>query len=179
MSRSSLRDLDPRIREEVDAFIRADRGTIDDLVALIRGDGAEVSRSAAGRYVKRAREEFRAAQERAKLWMEAIRRNPDGDVAKMNIQLLATVAEQRLREYMDPAKAAEIDPEGLMLLAKALDHAARAERFIQDRDIKFKQQIEEQARREAADHAVAAAKKGGLSAAAADQIRREILGISA
>ena len=60
--RSSIARLPPTLREAVDAAI-ADGATIDEITALIRGEGGACSRSAVGRYVKNMRDLIRQQQE--------------------------------------------------------------------------------------------------------------------
>ena len=56
--RSSIARLPPELREAVDAAI-ADGATIDEIAALIRGEGGACSRSAVGRYTKNVRDLIR------------------------------------------------------------------------------------------------------------------------
>ena len=58
--RSSIKRLPPKLREAVDAAI-ADGATIDEIAALIRGEGGACSRSAVGRYTKNLRDLIRRA----------------------------------------------------------------------------------------------------------------------
>ena len=86
--RSSIARLPPELREAVDAAI-ADGATIDEIAALIRGEGGTCSRSAVGRYTKNVRDLIRQQQEADRaneMWVRALgertargrRRHPRG-----------------------------------------------------------------------------------------------------
>ena len=97
--RSSITQLDPRVREAVDAAIREGRATIDDLVVLIGSYGATASRSSVGRYVKNATAQlnrYREAQEVAKVWIGKLADDPQSDVGRLLAEMLRTVAFQQI-----------------------------------------------------------------------------------
>lgn len=180
--RSSVTRLPPEIKEAIDLAIREDRATIDEIVAAIRALGADVSRSAVGRYAKSARERmetYRQAREIAAVWAKRMEEQPNGDVAQLNLQLMSTLAFKVLSEIGEGGAEGEVTaaagPMDIMLLAKGLEHLAKAERHNLDRELKLRKEIAQQA----AERAVASAKRAGLSAEAAAEIRRDILGIAA
>src|SRR5437868_3267674 len=83
---SSITQLDPSIKEAVDTAIREGRLTIEQIVALIKDKGGDVSRSAAGRYVKNAKErmeDYRQAQQVAAVWVDKLGKEPEGDIGRM------------------------------------------------------------------------------------------------
>ena len=76
--RSSVARLPPELREAVDAAI-ADGATIDEITALIRGEGGACSRSAVGRYAKDMRDLIRQQQETDRgieMWVRALGERP-------------------------------------------------------------------------------------------------------
>ena len=76
--RSSVARLPPELREAVDAAI-ADGATIDEITALIRGEGGACSRSAVGRYTKNVRDLIRQQQETDRAneaWVRALGERP-------------------------------------------------------------------------------------------------------
>lgn len=122
--KSTIKQLDKRVREAVDAAIREDRATIDELVEIIEQHGGEASRSAVGRYVKRTRDamqHFRQAQALAKTWAEKIPEN--GDVAALSRQLLSTAAFRAAADLQDGEK---VEGKEVMLMARALKDIAAA-----------------------------------------------------
>jgi len=168
---SSIRRLDPRVREAIDRAIREERATIDEIVELIEQHGAAASRSAVGRYVKSAREQlqrFREAQEIAKVWAGKLSEDPDSDVGRLVSEMLRTVAFQQLGELGDDPDKRAMET---MLLAKALDHVARAEKQQLDTELRV--------RRELAKRAETMARKQGLSTEQAAALRQDLLGVVA
>jgi hypothetical protein len=128
--KSSIKELDPRIREAVDQAIREGRATIDDIVALIAQLGGEVSRSAVGRYKQRAEnqmQKYREAQEVAKVWIGKLQADPEGDIGRLLAEMLRTVAFQSIGD-MEAAS-----PMDMMLLAKALKDMAGADKLTAER----------------------------------------------
>lgn len=166
--KSSIKQLDPRIREAVDAAIREDRATIEGIVALIRELGGTASRSAVGRYKQAAEAQmarYREAQEVAKVWIGKLQTEPEGDVGRLLAEMLRTTAFSTLGD-MDAAS-----PQDLMFLGKALKDLASADKLTAERIMKVRQE----ATKEAAAVAVKEAKGAGLSDEAAETIRRKIL----
>jgi DNA-directed RNA polymerase specialized sigma54-like protein len=177
MKPSSIRKLPKQIRETVDAAIREGRASIDDIVDMIKGMGADVSRSAVGRYRKKAEEqfqEFREAQEMAKVWATKATEEPEGDVGILVGQLLRVVALQTV-EAMHVAKGDEeckpAKPMDVMLLAKGLEHLTKSDATRFALIVK----IREQTLIDAAKAASASAKKAGLTGDVIRQIEEEIL----
>lgn len=169
--KSSIQELDPRIREAVDQAIREGRATIDDIVALITQLGGEVSRSAVGRYKQRAEnqmQKYREAQEVAKVWIGKLQADPEGDIGRLLAEMLRTVAFQSIGD-MEAAS-----PMDMMLLAKALKDMAGADKLTAERILKVRQD----AAREAAEKVSAIGKAKGLSADTVAELRREILGVA-
>lgn len=115
--RSSVARLDPRIREAVDAAIREGRATIDDLVALIAAHGAEISRSAVGRYHKDfsdSLKRYREAQEVAGRWVAQFKADPDGDLGRLLAEMLKTLA------FTSMADRESADAKDIHFLARAI-----------------------------------------------------------
>lgn len=88
---SSVRRMDPRIREVIDGLIRQGNHTIDEIVVHLEDMGAGgLSRSAIGRYKKSAEEameSYRRAQEVSKVWVAEFGQEPESRVGKMAIEL--------------------------------------------------------------------------------------------
>lgn len=167
-AKSTVKQLDPRIRTEVDAAIRDGRATIDEIVALIRELGGEASRSAVGRYKKNAEAQmarYREAQEIAKVWVGKLQTDPEGDVGRLLAEMLRTTAFSTLGDI----EAAT--PEDLMFLAKALKDLASTDKLTADRILLVRRETA----KEAAAVAATEAKGAGLSDEAAEKIRRKIL----
>jgi hypothetical protein len=172
MSRkSSIKQLDPRIKAEVDAAIREDRATIDDIVAIVHALGGDASRSAVGRYKQRAEEQmkrYREAQEVAKVWIGKLQTDPEGDVGRLLAEMLRTTAFQTIGD-LDAGT-----PQDIMFLGKALKDLASADTLTANRIMV----VRREAAKEAAVVAVKEAKGAGLSDEAAEMIRKKILGVA-
>lgn len=169
--KSSIKTMDPRIREAVDAAIRDGRATIDEIVSIVRSLGGEASRSAVGRYKQRAEEQmqkYREAQEMAKVWIGQLQQNPDGDVGMLLSEMLKAVAFQSMGD-IDAAS-----PQDLMFLGKTLQSIAGTDKLTADRIIKVRQEMA----KEAADKVSAVGKSKGLSAETVAELRKEILGVA-
>lgn len=175
--KSSIEQLDPRIKEAVDRLVREGRATIDDIVEAIDALGGEASRSAVGRYVRNARaqmDRYRQAQEVAKVWVGKLEENPEGDVGRLLSEMLRTIAFQTMAGMGEDEELAP-NPGEIMFLAKAIKELASADKLSADRALK----IREQALRQAASQAEKIVRSKGMSAEAASEIRREILGVKA
>lgn len=173
--KSSIKQLDPRIREAVDGAIRDGRATIDELVDLIEQQGGEASRSAVGRYVRNATqqmEKFRQAKEIAKVWVGKIEEDPDGDMGRMLSEMLRTVAWQTIGNFDESESGASAGE--LMFVAKAIKELAQADKISADRELKIRQEVAKKAAATVEQAATAA----GYSADTIGVIKKEILGIA-
>jgi len=174
--KSSITQLDPRLREAVDGLIRDGRATLDDILlhlAQLNGGEAPVSRSALGRYAQRATEQmarYREAQEVAKVWVDKFESEPNGDVARLLPEMLRSVAFQTLGSMSERSEAA--DAEEVMLLAKAMKDLASADKLTSERILRIRQETLKLAAVEAASEA----KAQGLSDEGAEVIRKKVLG---
>ncbi len=121
--RSSIEQLPEPLQEEVNRLVRAG-WKIDDIVEQLRSLGATVSRSAMGRYAKSARESmqvYREAQEVAKVWIEKLESEPQGDVARLLPEMLRALSFNVLSQMGQGGDTAEpVKPMDVMLLAKAI-----------------------------------------------------------
>lgn len=174
--KSSITQLDPRIRDAVNDAVRDGRATIDEILVLIKSMGGEVSRSAVGRHVKKATEQmkrYRDAQEVAKVWIAKLTDEPEGDVGRLVAEMVKTVAFQQLADMGESDKKS--GPMDLMLLAKAMDHVSRSQKVDADRQLKIRKEVLDQAAKKTEE----VAKAKGLSADTVDLIKRQILGIGA
>lgn len=175
--RSTVAQLDPRIRESVDRAIREGRATIDDIVEKLDGLMGEdaPSRSAVGRYVKGAREQmqrYREAQEMAKIWVGKLEDDPNSDIGRLLSEMLRTVAFQQLATAGDDG--AEVSTKDVMFLAGAIKDLANADKVSMERELKIRSEVAKQA----AEKATEVAKRGGMSKEMVNNLRSELLGIA-
>ena len=120
VGRSSIKRLPPELREAVDAAI-ADGATIDEITALIRGEGGACSRSAVGRYTKNVRDLIRQQQETDRgieMWVRALGDRPEGRAGLILIETLRTMTLSTLAELSkreEPATPEELSRLSLVL----------------------------------------------------------------
>ena len=172
MSRkSTIKDLDPRIKSAVDEAIRDDRATINDIVAIIRELGGDASRSAVGRYKQKAESQmqrYREAQEVAKVWIGKLQTDPEGDVGRLLAEMLRTTAFQTIGDID------EATPQDIMFLGKALKDLASADTLTANRIMV----VRREAAKEAAVVFEKSAKANGVTPETIQAIRRDVLGMA-
>ncbi|WP_336958686.1 phage protein Gp27 family protein [Sphingobium aquiterrae] len=173
--RSSIDQLDPAIRLEVDAAIK--RGvTIDKIVDMLHSLGEDVSRSAVGRYSKHYAQ-FAARQRDMMSVAEAFGREfgaSDNSQGKLLIQLITSIA---ARAAMSRSDDDEIGAQELSYLARSVKDIVLAAKTDADRDAKIREEAAKEAMRKAASIAENAARSAGASEATIDIVKRRILGL--
>ena len=118
--RSSIARLPPTLREAVDAAI-ADGATIDEITALIRGEGGACSRSAVGRYTKNLRDLIRQQQETDRAneaWVRALGARAQGRAGLILIETLRSLTLSALADLSrreEPVSTAELARLALVL----------------------------------------------------------------
>ena len=189
MSRaSSVDQLPPEIRDEI-GRLRDGGATIDQIVAHLRGLGEVVSRSAMGRHLRGMEavgERLRRSRSVAEVLVRQLGDAPASRSAQMNIELLHTTI---LDLFMaggqgDPDVDAEGmaalsgNPEGVMMLAKALDHLTRASKSDVEFVAKIEARVAERTKKEAAAVVDQAVREKGLTAETANTIKARIFGVA-
>lgn len=176
--RSTITELPDALRDALDGLIRGGRHTIDELVdhlALLNDGEAPVSRSAVGRYKKSMEDQmqrYREAQQVARVWVDKLENEPEGDVARLLPEMMRLLAFQTIGTLNEEEDGAA--PKDVMMLAAAIKDLAGADKITTERIMKIRQE----AAKKAATEAVKAAKAGGLSDEAAEAIRQKILGVA-
>lgn len=179
--KSTVAVLPEEVVAEVNRLIR-DGCTIDEILRALAPLGiADVSRSAMGRYVKSAREsmeKYRQAQEVAKVWVDRMETEPNGDVARLMPEMLRALAFQTMSsmgESDDSTSAQE-----LMFLAKALKDVSSASKLNVDIELKMREvraQAHKDALAKAAKVVGETARAQGMDDAQADFWMKKVLGI--
>jgi len=176
--RSSI-EQDPRIKEAADEAIRSG-ATVDQILEALQGIGADVSRSAVGRYTFKVRStmaKLREAREVAKVWADKFGSEPDGDVGQLVGQVLHAVAFAQASHMADaePGQEDGPGPREVMFLAGALKDLASAGKINADRILK----VRKETATKAADEAVKVAKASGMTADTVAKLRAAVLGTAA
>ena len=175
--RSSI-EQDPRVKAAADEAIR-NGATIDQIVETLQVLGADVSRSAVGRYTFKTRAamaKLREVREVAKVWADKFGSEPDGDIGQLVGQVLHALAYQQATAMTDLEPGDEGGgPREIMFLAGALKDIASANKITADRILK----VRKETAAKAAAEVEKVAKSRGLSADAVAEIRSKILGVAA
>lgn len=177
--RSSI-EQDPRVKAAADEAIRAG-ATIDQIVEKLQELGADVSRSAVGRYTFKTRAamaKLREVREVAKVWADKFGSEPDGDIGQLVGQVLQALAYQQATQMADTEEAiAEgAGPREVMFLAGALKDIASAQKISADRILKVRK---ETAAKAAAEVEKVARQVGGMTADTVAKLRAAVLGTAA
>jgi hypothetical protein len=176
-NRSSIERLDPDIVAEVSRLIKGGR-TIDEITTHLRGMDQDVSRSAVGRYVKSARkamEDYQKAQEVAKVWVDRLEAEPNGDVARLLPQMLQAVAFKTIEGMTEGEEV--VSPGDIMFMGKALQSIAGSSKTLMDIELKMRQVREDERRRlhaEQSEKLDAMNTAGGITAETKAAIRQAL-----
>ena len=176
--RSSIDRLPPPLRDAVQAALKQGL-TIDEIVDMLSEEGAEVSRSAVGRYTKNYREMAERQRDMSSVAKAFASEFGDADNSqqKLLIQMFTSVMTQAvlpLASGEDP----EIDPRDMHFLARSIKDIASAAKTDTDREAKIRDEERKTARAEAAKVAEQAARGAGATPETIDAIKRELLGIA-
>ena len=179
-------ELDPDLREELDARIADGRLTIDALRGWLAQHGHDdISRSGVARYVASKEDVFaRLRESRAIAEAMRLQLGPDGEESSRNAQLVemlqALLHSGMMRLIADPE--AEVGPGDLAKLAKAIQSASSAQKLDVERRLKDAQmRAANEAAQAALEKAAAAVKTAaiakGVSQETVDQIYHAVLGV--
>lgn len=173
--KSSISRLPPELLDQLHEGIRSGQYTIDELVEQLQARGADVKRSAVGRYKKQMQErlgKYRDAQEVARVWVRKFGEQPDSQTGQLLAEMLKSIAFFQLANQ-DPDEGA--DPGHIALLARAFKDLSAAQRsdfdYRQRLDAAWRQKLEE--RTEAAEKAV---RKAGVTPEGVARMREILLG---
>ncbi|MDO9499025.1 DUF3486 family protein [Falsiroseomonas sp.] len=186
---SKIDRLGPEVRDAIGRLL--DEGsTLDEILGHLEGMSVEVSRSSLGRYSKRlatAGEKLRRSRSVAEALVRKYGDQPESKAARLNIELLHGVildlfmADDGDEEGSDAAGRAALkgNPQGAMMLAKALEHLTKASRH----DVEFIERAEKRAAAKATQDAAAVVEKvgkaKGLTAETLSAIKEGIFGVKA
>lgn len=188
---SSIDQLPEEIRVEI-GRLRGLGCTIDQILDHLRGllDRAP-SRSALGRHIKgmdQVAERLRQSRQVAEALVRELGDAPESRTARLNIELLHTAIMDLFMKAADgEAEGVDADgraalagnPEGVQLLAKALDHLGRASRSNVEFLLAAERRAAERAKREAATAVEAVGKERGISAETIHALKAGVFGVRA
>ena len=187
---SSIDALDTKIQAEI-GRLRLQGCTIDAIVEHLRQmhGVTTVSRSAMGRHVKgleRIAEQIRRSREVATALVQQLGDAPESETARLNIEIMhSAILDLKMRvadgEDVDKGGAAALagNPEGIMLLSKAIDHLSKATKTNADFVAQVEKRAAERAKTDAAEAVAKVTKARGVSAETSLAIRAAIFGVEA
>lgn len=175
--RGTLDSAPSAIVAEFNRLVRAG-WTIDAIRQAMADLGQPISHGAAGRAVKKAREQIEAlreSQEIAGMWVQQLGENPHGDVGMMVAEVLKVVAHLTSAQMLDQAQEGKkpVKAMELMLLTQAVKNLENTAKQSMDR----RERIERAVLSKQAEAAEVVAKELGLSTDGWDKIRARFLGI--
>ena len=174
--KSSITQLEPELRAELDRLLKEDKYTIAQVVEHLRGMGGQVSHSAVGRYHKNFEavgKRMREAREVASVWAEKLVNEPESDLAGGVIEMLRTLSFNAGGELLDPE--AKPDAKALFFLSMTMKNIEGAAKTRFETQLKARKVALEDAARKVGE--MAKEKKAGLTPEMAEQIKREFLGM--
>lgn len=190
MARPSKIDrMDPGINEII-GRLRQHGRTIDEILDHLRTMEIEVSRSALGRHVQsmeRVGERMRRSRALADALGRRLGDTAESKLTSLNIELMHGFLFDVLSAVEDEGAEGERmqallrDPKALKLFAETTERLTKASRHNAEFIDQVEKRAAERARRETLEQAAAEAstkaREAGLSAAAAAQLRRDVLGL--
>jgi hypothetical protein len=171
--KSSIDELDPRIRRELKRLILEDQLTIDAIVDHLSELGVDdISRSAVGRYKKREEKLARRLRQSREVTDALATNMSEAETQGKQGRLLVEISRTLVYDMIAGLEEGEnLDPKDIAMLGKGLAEMARAARFDQD----FEQRVADvvKAEREASARKLTdAVQEGRLDAHAAEEARR-------
>lgn len=176
--------LGPEVRDAIGRLLDQGR-TLDEILGHLEAMSVEISRSALHRYTQKvtaAGERIRRSRTVADALVRKLGDAPESKTARLNIELLHGVILDLFMaedDEVDEAGVAALkgNPQGAMMLAKALEHLTKASRH----DVEFIERAEkraaERAKAEAAVAVEKVAKARGLTADTLAAIKAGIFGV--
>lgn len=180
MRKSTITNLPPKIRKELNRILTDGSLTLDMIVEHLKKLGANVSRSAVHRYAKNY-EEVRSSLRQSREVVDSLVKDlgPDATDSKQGrvlVEMLRTLAYDVLSKQLT-GDGEPIKKQDFFFLAKSMKELAQANRLDQDFEQKIREQVERETTAKAVKAAETACKKQGLDKKQAEFIRAEILGV--
>lgn len=182
--RPSKVDLLPdEIRSALHAMLRDKRHTQADIRTAVNElidehglpDDLKLSRSGLNRYassMETVGSRIREAREVSKQWIAKLGTEPEGDVSRVLVEMVRTLAFDSVIKMSESGKP--LEPKFIKELAIGVERLEKAASESQKRELEIRKQIAI----EAADAAETIVTQAGLTAATAADIKRQILGIA-
>jgi hypothetical protein len=139
---STVKRLPPQIRDRIGQLLDQGR-TLDEIMQHLAQLDVQISRSALGRYkqhLDKVSERIRRSRDMAEALVRNLGEAPESKTARLNMELLHSVILDMLSQLPDAetedgegqGPLLTLEPMGAMLMAKSLDHLARAKKADAD-----------------------------------------------
>ena len=180
---SSIDALSPELRGRLIELLGTPGVTQEQIAQELRDAGASVSKSSVNRYKKRMdrfAERNRQAREVVSAYLAHSGAEGQQDLSESILHQLRTIAFDFLLRLQDVDTEEEgIDPEQFGKLLSQASRSARDIEMAADRSMERRRKLREEAIKEAAEAAVKAGKREGLSQDTVSAIREQVLGVAA
>jgi hypothetical protein len=151
--------------------------TIDEITAVLNGLGADVSRSAVGRYTKNYSEIVERQREISAMAATFGKEFEDNETGEIMTQLMQQLVTQNLLPLLTGDDAENLGGLEISRLAKAVKDVAGAKKIGVDTERAIRAEERQRTKEEAAQAATGAAKKAGADKATIDLIREQVMGL--
>lgn len=174
--------MPPEQRTYLEKLIRADAHTLNEILDLVRDrfpDACVPSRSAVGRYSQHVSElagRMRDIQAAGTALVTELGEDPNDRAGQLLVQAVTTLATHAALKATD-AEAEDLSIKEIGMLARGARNVLEARKMSLAERQEIARIAREQLQAEQAEALQATVKAGGLSASAAETIRKQILGL--
>ncbi|MCG8435372.1 MAG: DUF3486 family protein [Gammaproteobacteria bacterium] len=184
-TKSSIKSLPKKIRDEVNRLLTEEEWTLDEIVAWLQGAGHGRSRSALGRHKKQL-DKVAERLRRSRSMADALVRElgpglAEGKTGRMLVEILQSLTFDFMMAQAEPGENGKegYKSQDIFFLSKAMKEMAAAVKIEAEREIKLRETVAKEMieKLDRAAEDAADAGEPGLSAARIDQLRKDFLGV--
>lgn len=147
-SKSSIDRLPPPVKRRIAGLLKEGTRTLDELIEVLRAEfpAHAPSRSSLGRYSQRFEAigaKMRESREVAKVWADRLGNEPQGDIGKLVMELLRTMAFDATMALQEPDEGGQVqlDPGAINTLALAMQRLEAAGKWNIQREQAMREAI--------------------------------------
>lgn len=174
-AKSKLRTLPPELRKELDRLLAEGKLTLREITAELREKGADVSKSAIGRYsqdFEQVAKDIRDSRMMAEALASQLEGMPDQNVGRLVVQSLEGLLLRAQRQLVQDDGS--IDTKALGSMAESVRNLQTALKSNVDAELKIRAAVA----KEAAKAVEKVAGERGLSADVVEGIKAAVLGVA-
>ena len=178
--KSSISRMPPKAKRRVQQLIREDRHTLDEMIEILEREfpSEAPSRSALHRYrvsAEQMAQRMREIDQVAEVLVSELGENPNEKAGQLLVQAVTTATVDVALRAQDSDEPMDVKSVGQ--LARAARNVMEARQRSQKERMEIERLAREQQLEEQKTRLESVAKKRGMTAEAAETIRREILGV--